>query len=88
MFEFHVSRQSRDRYQFDQSLFSYNGNVIFANFHAASRQRIDPLQRRRAAPHDQDAPGAKDSRTDREKWPGGIAPRIRADVGQASPFRL
>jgi len=35
MYEFHVSRLSRDRYSFDQSLFSYNGNVIFANFHAA-----------------------------------------------------
>ncbi len=32
--EFHISRQARDRYQFDQSLFSYTGNVIFANFHA------------------------------------------------------
>jgi len=32
--EFHISRQSRDRYQFDQSLFAFNGNVIFANFHA------------------------------------------------------
>lgn len=34
-FEFHVSRQSRDRYQFDQSLFQLSGNVVFANFHAA-----------------------------------------------------
>ncbi len=33
--EFHISRQSRDRYQFDQSIFSFNGNVVFANFHAA-----------------------------------------------------
>ena len=33
--EFHVSRQARDRYEFDQALFSLNGNVIFANFHAA-----------------------------------------------------
>ena len=33
--EFHVSRRSRDRYQFDQSLFSLNGNVLFMNFHAA-----------------------------------------------------
>ena len=33
--EFHVSRQSRERYQFGQSLFSLNGNVIFANYHAA-----------------------------------------------------
>ncbi len=33
--EFHVSRKSRDKYQFDESLFSLNGNVIFANFRAA-----------------------------------------------------
>ena len=35
MLEFHVSRQSRDRYDFNQSLFTLNGNVIFANFHSA-----------------------------------------------------
>jgi hypothetical protein len=35
IYEFHVSRQARDRYQFDQALFSTNGNVIFANFHAS-----------------------------------------------------
>src|SRR5947209_7264024 len=34
-FEFHVSRRSRDRYQFDQSVFQLTGNVVFANFHAA-----------------------------------------------------
>ena len=33
--EFHISRQARDRYQFDQTLFEYTGNVIIANFHAA-----------------------------------------------------
>ena len=33
--EFHVSRHARDYYHFDQSLFEFNGNVIFANFHAA-----------------------------------------------------
>ncbi|MDD5370601.1 MAG: alpha-amylase family glycosyl hydrolase [Anaerolineaceae bacterium] len=33
--EFHVSRKSRDRYQFDQALFSLTGNVLFANFHGA-----------------------------------------------------
>jgi glycosidase len=33
--EFHVSRQARKRYKLDDSLFSFNGNVIFANFHAA-----------------------------------------------------
>ncbi len=33
--EFHVSRRSRDRYRFDESLFTLSGNVIFANLHAA-----------------------------------------------------
>jgi glycosidase len=33
--EFHVSRQVRDHYQFDESLFSLSGNVLFANFYAA-----------------------------------------------------
>jgi hypothetical protein len=33
--EFHVSRQSRDRYNFDQSMFALNGNVLFADFGAA-----------------------------------------------------
>ncbi len=32
--EFHISRQARDRYQLDDSLFSFNGSIIFANFHA------------------------------------------------------
>src|SRR5919206_2892580 len=34
-FEFHVSRDSRDRYQFDLALFTITGNVVFANFRAA-----------------------------------------------------
>jgi glycosidase len=33
--EFHISRRARDQYEFDQSLFSLSGNVIFANFYAA-----------------------------------------------------
>ncbi|MFC2030386.1 alpha-amylase family glycosyl hydrolase [Chloroflexota bacterium] len=33
--EFHVSRQARDLYAFDETLFSLSGNVLFANFHAA-----------------------------------------------------
>jgi hypothetical protein len=33
--EFHISRQARDRYQFDLTMFSLSGNVILANFHAA-----------------------------------------------------
>ncbi len=36
-FEFHVSASARDFYQFDLSLFSLSGNVIFANFQAARR---------------------------------------------------
>src|SRR5687768_2950420 len=32
--EFHISRKARDRYQFDEVLFSLSGNVIFANFRA------------------------------------------------------
>ncbi len=35
MMEFHISRQARDLYDFDESLFSLNGNVILANFHAS-----------------------------------------------------
>ena len=33
--EFHISRKTRDRYQFSQTLFATNGNVIFSNFRAA-----------------------------------------------------
>lgn len=33
--EFHVSRQARDRYSFDQALYSLEGNIVFANFPAA-----------------------------------------------------
>jgi len=35
IFEFHISRQARDRYRFDQLIYGLTGNVIFANFHAA-----------------------------------------------------
>ncbi len=34
MMEFHISRTARDRYQFPDTLFSYNGNVVFANMAA------------------------------------------------------
>ncbi|MDI6780938.1 MAG: alpha-amylase family glycosyl hydrolase [bacterium] len=33
-FEFHVSRKSRDKYQFDKALFGLTGNVVFADFKA------------------------------------------------------
>ncbi len=41
--EFHVSRAARDRYEFDDSLFTLTGNVILANFPAtrAFAQRIN-----------------------------------------------
>src|SRR4030043_512586 len=41
--EFHISRRARDLYQFDESLSSLSGNVIFPNFHAARlfAQRIN-----------------------------------------------
>ena len=35
--EFHVSRQARERYQFDEAPFTTSGNVIFADFLAARR---------------------------------------------------
>ncbi len=46
--EFHITRKARDKYQFDELLFSFNGNVIFANFQASrnfaykmNQQRVD-----------------------------------------------
>jgi hypothetical protein len=33
--EFHISRQSRDFYKFEETLYSISGNVVFSNFHAA-----------------------------------------------------
>jgi hypothetical protein len=35
--EFHVSREARDRYEFNQTLFAFSGNVVFANL-GASRE--------------------------------------------------
>ncbi len=34
MMEFHISRKARERYQFAESLFSYTGNVVFADLAA------------------------------------------------------
>ena len=34
MMEFHISRLARERYQFEETLFSYTGNVVFANIAA------------------------------------------------------
>jgi glycosidase len=48
--EFHISRQARERYKFDDLLFSLNGNVIFANFHA-SRVFSQKMNQRRDLVH-------------------------------------
>jgi len=34
MMEFHISKSARERYQFAETLFSYTGNVVFANMAA------------------------------------------------------
>ncbi|MEA2676909.1 MAG: hypothetical protein QOJ81_1050, partial [Chloroflexota bacterium] len=36
-FEFHVSREARQRYEFDEALFGLSGNVVFADYAAARR---------------------------------------------------
>ncbi|HDP98071.1 MAG TPA: alpha-amylase [bacterium] len=35
--EFHISRFARDKYLFDDSLFTLSGNVVFANLHSVRR---------------------------------------------------
>ena len=37
MMEFHISRAARERYKFAESLFSFNGNVVFADLDASRR---------------------------------------------------
>jgi glycosidase len=44
--EFHISREARELYDFDQSLFTLTGNVIFLNFHAA-REFAQKMNQRR-----------------------------------------
>ena len=50
-YEFHVSRQARDRYKFNDVLFSLTGNVVFANVKAA-REFAERINRVRGAEHD------------------------------------
>lgn len=60
MFEFHISRSSRDLYQFDKSLYSTSGNVIFAS-PLAAREFADRMNRvRDAATHPERAVKASD----------------------------
>jgi glycosidase len=49
--EFHVSREARDRYEFNQTLFAFSGNVVFANL-AASREFAFRMNQRRGADKD------------------------------------
>ena len=51
MMEFHVSREARDRYEFGQMLFSFSGNVVFANL-GASREFAFRMNERRGAEQD------------------------------------
>ncbi|MBN1920586.1 MAG: alpha-amylase [Anaerolineae bacterium] len=44
--EFHISHNARDRYGVEDTLFALNGNVIFANFHAA-RELAQKINARR-----------------------------------------
>jgi glycosidase len=44
--EFHISRQARERYEFDQTLFALTGNVVLADFRAA-REFAQRMNRQR-----------------------------------------
>jgi glycosidase len=46
MMEFHISRDARERYQFAESLFSYTGNVVFADIGACRQfaQRMNQVR--------------------------------------------
>jgi len=46
MFEFHISRYSRDRYRFDQAIYQLSGNAILADF-AAARTFSDRMNAQR-----------------------------------------
>lgn len=51
-FEFHISKEVRNKYNFDDGLFEINGNVILADFYAVrlfvqkinSKRTIQPLE--------------------------------------------
>ena len=50
-FEFHVSRAARQRYGFEEELFSWTGNVLFANV-GASRRFAEKMNRQRDVERD------------------------------------
>src|SRR5277367_569758 len=51
MMEFHISQATRSRYQVEDVLFSYTGNVIFADL-AASRALANKINEVRGAAND------------------------------------
>ncbi len=53
--EFHISRSARDRYQFPETLFSYDGNVVFANMAACRAFAHRMNQVRESAKHPEQA---------------------------------
>ncbi len=60
IYEFHVSRAARERYRFADTLFGFNGNVVFANV-AACRdfaQRMNVAREAQAHPERAVNPGA------------------------------
>ena len=56
--EFHVSREARDRYEFNQTLFAFSGNVVFANLGASREFAFRMNERREAGPNQTIQPGA------------------------------
>ena len=46
MFEFHISKAARDKFEFDETLFSTSGNVIFANIQGV-RQFTERINKKR-----------------------------------------
>ncbi|HKD58878.1 MAG TPA: alpha-amylase family glycosyl hydrolase [Terracidiphilus sp.] len=53
MMEFHISRRARERYRFADTLFSYNGNVVFASL-AACREFAHRMNQVRRADRNPD----------------------------------
>ncbi|WP_169238046.1 alpha-amylase family glycosyl hydrolase [Candidatus Roseilinea sp. NK_OTU-006] len=51
--EFHISRAARDRYDFDQSLYQFTGNAVFADLRAV-REFAQRMNDRRDAAHNPD----------------------------------
>ncbi len=60
MMEFHISRNVRDRYEFAETLFSFNGNVVFANLSACRdfAHRMNVVRDAQNRPELQVRPGA------------------------------